>query len=152
MKKYKISYSLPVLILIFAGMAVAVASAVMYSLTLFSSPDTASTYNYVTLAVIYLVSIAYLLLSISMLVSSSYTVDDKYFTLNWGILKSRLEIKSMTRVILDDTRHTLTVFYGDDNYFIVRSATIPFPELVQALREVNDKIVFDFATDDKKDV
>ena len=133
-------------------MAVAVASAIMYSLTLFSSPDTASPYNYITLVVIYLVSGAYLALTISMLLSSSYTVDDKYFTLNWGILKSRLEIKSMTRVILDDTRHTLTVFYNDDNYFVVRSATIPFPELVQSLREVNDKIVFDFATDDKKDV
>ena len=151
MKKYKFSYSWPVLVLLFAGMVIAILSAVLYTLSFVRSFEDVSTYNYVTLAVIYVVSLGYLVLAVSMLVNSYYSVDDKFFTLRWGILKNQLEIKAMTRVILDVEKHTLTVFYNEENYFVVKSATIPFPELVQSLREVNKKIVFDFASDSKKD-
>ena len=101
MKKYKFSYSWPVLVLLFAGMVIAILSAVLYTLSFVRSFEDVSTYNYVTLAVIYVVSLGYLVLAVSMLVNSYYSVDDKFFTLRWGILKNQLEIKAMTRVILD---------------------------------------------------
>ena len=149
MKKYKFSYSAPVLLLIFAGMAVSVASIVFNVLRIVNNTSP-TTYNYISLITVVLVCIGYLVLSVSMLVNSYYAIDDKYFILRWGILKNRLEIKSMTRVLLDSERRRLTVFYNEDNYFVVKSATIPFPDLVAALREVNKKIVFDFASNDKK--
>ncbi len=149
MKKYKFSYSAPVLLLIFAGMAVSVASIVFNVLRIVNNTSP-TTYNYISLITVALVCVGYLVLSVSMLVNSYYAIDDKYFILRWGILKNRLEIKSMTRVLLDSERRRLTVFYNEDNYFVVKSATIPFPDLVAALREVNKKIVFDFASNDKK--
>ena len=149
MKKFKFSYSLPVLLLIFAGMAVSVASIVFNVLRIVNNTSP-TTYNYISLITVGLVCVGYLILSISMLVNSYYAIDDKYFILRWGILKNQLEIKSMTRVLLDSDKHQLTIFYNEDNYFIVKSATIPFPDLVAALREVNKKIIFDFASEDKK--
>ena len=149
MKKYKFSYSLPVLLLLYAGMAIAAASIVLNILRIVNN-SAPTTYNYISLIVVGLVCVGYMVLAVSMLVNSYYAVDGKYFILRWGILKNQLEIKSMTRVLLDSDKHQLTIFYNEDNYFIVKSATIPFPDLVAALREVNKKIVFDFTSSNKK--
>ena len=149
MKKYKFSYSLPVLLLIYAGIAIAIASIVLNVLRIINN-SAPSTYNYVSLIVVGLVCIGYMALAVSMLVNSYYAIDGRFFILRWGILKNQLDIKSMTRVLLDGEKHQLTIFYNEDNYFVVKSATIPFPDLVAGLREVNKKIVFDFTTNDKK--
>ena len=149
MKKYKFSYSLPVLLLIYAGIAIAIASIVLNVLWIINN-SAPSTYNYVSLIVVGLVCIGYMALAVSMLVNSYYAIDGSFFILRWGILKNQLDIKSMTRVLLDGEKHQLTIFYNEDNYFVVKSATIPFPDLVAGLREVNKKIVFDFTTNDKK--
>ena len=149
MKKYKFSYSLPVLLLIYAGIAIAIASIVLNVLRIINN-SAPSTYNYVSLIVVGLVCIGYMALAVSMLVNSYYAIDGRFFILRWGILKNQLDIKSMTRVLLDGEKHQLTIFYNEDNYFVVKSATIPFPDLVAGLREVNKQIVFDFTTNDKK--
>lgn len=146
MKKYKFSYSPLVLALIFVGMAIAVASMAFNILRLVNN-SSPTTYNYISLITVSLVCVGYMVLAVSMLVNSYYAIDGKFFVLRWGILSNRLEIKSMTRVVLDSAKHQLTIFYNEDNYFVVRSATIPFPDLVAALREVNKKIVFDFTGD-----
>jgi len=149
MKKYKFSYSWYVLTLLFVGMAIAVTSVVLNVMRIINN-QSPTDYNYVSIVTVVLVCVGYMILSVSMLVNSYYAIDDKYFTLRWGILKNQLEIKSMTRVVLDSGKRQLTIFYNENNYFVVKSATIPFPDLVAALREVNKKIIFDFADGSEK--
>ena len=146
MKKFKFSYSAPVLALIIAGMAVAVISVILNVIRILNV-STPTTYNYVSLISVVAVCAVYMVLAVSMLVNSYYAVDEKYFTLCWGILKNQIEIRSITRVLLNSEKHKLTIFFNQDNYFEVKSKTISLPDLVSVLREGNDKIVIDFTSD-----
>ena len=150
MKKYKFSYSWPVLLLLVAGMVISVAGVILNIIRIVDNTSP-TTYNYISLITVCLICVGFLVLAVSMLVNSYYAIDGKYFILRWGILKNQLEIKSMTRVLLDSDNRQLTIFYNEDNYFVVKSATIPFPDLVASLREVNKKIIFDFTDNKKKD-
>ena len=150
MKKFKFSYSLPVILLLAAGMLVSVVSIALNVSRLFSD-SVPSAYNVVSIITVLLVCVAFLALAVSMLVNSYYSIDEKFFTLRWGLLSNKLEIATMTRVELDSEKKTLTVFYGEENYFVIKSATIPFPDLITELRKINGKIVVEFSSEVKND-
>lgn len=140
-KKFKFSYSPLVIVILIVGIVIAVAAFVMQLISLINNPYP-SAYNIVTFISVTLVTAFYLSLAVSMFVASYYMIDDKYLTLRWGILKNQLEIKSMTEVDLNDDTHTLTIFYNEDNFFVLKSATIPFADLVEGLMSVNKNINF----------
>ena len=150
MKKFKFSYSLLVILLLAAGMLVSVVS-IALNVSLLFSDSVPSAYNVVSIITVLLVCAAFLALAVSMLVNSYYSIDEKFFTLRWGLLSNKLEIATMTRVELDSEKKTLTVFYGEENYFVIKSATIPFPDLITELRKINGKIVVEFSSEVKND-
>ncbi len=150
MKKYKFTFSLLVLMFIFLGFACAIGGIVLniYNFVNNTSPVT---YDYISLISVVLVGIIYIIFAISMLVNSYYSIDDKYFCICWGFLKNKLEIKTITRIALNSAKNELAIFYNEDNYFVIKSKTIDFPELATNLRKANNKIVFDFVqSDDEK--
>ena len=149
MKRYKFSYSPPVLALIIAGIVVALSSAALNVVKAINSA--VNSYDIVTLLSVFIVCAVYLVLAVSMLTSSYYIIDDKYFTLQWGLLKNQLEISAITSLKLDSANKKLTVFYNEDNFFVIRSSSIPFADLVQDLIKVNKNISFDFTEEVKKD-
>ena len=150
MKKYKFTFTYPILIIIALGFACALGGIALNTYYLLSNPDPI-TYNYISFISVAIVGVFYIVFAISILVNSYYSVDDKYFTICWGFLKNRLEIKTITRVALDSVKSQLAIFYNEENYFIIKSKTIDFPELATLLRQKNKKIVFDFVQSEETD-
>ncbi len=150
MKKYKFTFSLLVLIFIFLGFACAIGGIVLNIIN-FVNNASPVTYDYISLISVVMVGVIYIIFAISMLLNSYYSIDDKYFSICWGFLKNKLEIKTITRIALNSAKHELAIFYNEDNYFVIKSKTIDFPELATLLRKANNKIVFDFVqSDDEK--
>lgn len=150
MKKYKFTFTVYVLILIGLGFLCAIGGILLNVFKILNTPNP-TTYNYITLISVSAVGIAYIAFAIAMLVNSYYSIDDKYFSICWGFLKNKLEIKTIKRAALNSAKCELAIFYNEDNYFVIKSKTIDFPELVTNLRQKNNKIVFDFVqSDDEK--
>ncbi len=150
MKKYKFTFSLLVLIFIFLGFACALGGIILNVIN-FVNNASPVTYDYISLISVVMVGVIYIIFAISMLLNSYYSIDDKYFSICWGFLKNKLEIKTITRIALNSAKHELAIFYNEDNYFVIKSKTIDFPELATLLRKANNKIVFDFVqSDDEK--
>lgn len=150
MKKYKFTFSLWVLLLIYSGFACALGGIVLNIYNFINNPQPV-TYNYITLISVSAVSVAYFIFAIAMLVNSYYCVDDKYFSICWGFLKNKLEIKSITKASLNSAKHELAIFFNEEDFFVIKSRTIDFTDLVSLLRQKNGKICVDFvSSDDEK--
>lgn len=149
MKKYKFSFTIYVLVLIGLGYLCAIGGIILNVFKVLNNPEP-TTYNYISLISVAAVGIAYIAFATAMLVNSYYSIDDKYFSICWGFLKNKLEIKTITRAALDSAKNQLAIFYNEDNFFVIKSKTIDFPELVTNLRQKNSKIVFDFVQSDEE--
>ena len=147
MKKYKYNYSKLVLAIIIAGIPLAVACIALNILRLTKNYQSFTTYNYLALGIILLISVAYIVIAISLLIDSSYYVTDKHFVLKWGLLKNEIELKSITKIVLNTSTDKLAIYYNDEDFFNINSKNVDYGELVSAVKEKNKKIVFEMITD-----
>ena len=108
--------------------------------------DTGDSYEYVSLIIAILVHAVGLTVFSAALISSYYTVTDTELVLNWGFLKNRLPIKAMSRVVLEQTRMQLVIYYNADEFFVINAKTVEYLDLIEALRKKNGKIVFEISS------
>lgn len=59
-----------------------------------------------------LISIALAVIVVALLIKSQYIVDDKNFTTQFGLIKSKCALKDITSVVLDRDTNKLTVYMG----------------------------------------
>ena len=90
-----------------------------------------------------------LALLVSILIKSQYVVDDKYYTTQFGFIKSKFLIKDITALVLN-TNNKLTVFCGEE-YSVLTIDPKWNHEFIQALRDVNKNIDFSFVLSDEKE-
>ena len=88
---------------------------------------------------------------LTVLLNSHFTVTDEQLILNWGFLKNRLDIKSITRITLEQTKMRLAIYYNTDDFFTINAKTVDSIELVEELRRKNNKIVFEISSIEKDD-
>ena len=85
--------------------------------------------------------------------SSYYSVDDRYFTLSWGVLKNRILISDITDAIYNAELKKLTVVFSEGNFMVISVEGVDPLDVVDALRAKNKKIMFEYLSTDpgKKD-
>ncbi len=85
---------------------------------------------------------------ISIFAKAQYIVDERCFRTQFGFIKSSVEIKDVTAIVLNTDLKKLTVYLGEQ--FFVLSVNPNWNEdLVQALRAVNPNIDYSFTLADK---
>ena len=86
----------------------------------------------------------------SILIKSQYAVDDKYFTSQYGLIKSKFPVKDVTALTFDTDEKKLTVNFGEQ--FMVLSVNPDYSEaLVRALLAVNPNIDYGFTLAENND-
>lgn len=80
-----------------------------------------------------------LVILISMLVRSQYVVDEKNITVQFGVIKSKTPIESVTAIELDKDTDKLSVYCGE-TYTVIAVNKAWNDEFVQAIQAVNPKV------------
>ena len=111
------------------------------------------TNGYIGIGVTFVICALILVLTVSMAFSSYYSVDDRYFTLSWGVLKNRILISDITDAIYNAELKKLTVVFSEGNFMVISVEGVDPLDVVDALRAKNKKIMFEYLSTDpsKKD-
>lgn len=114
-------------------------------------------YPIIQYTLMFLIPLALLVILASLLISSHYSIDDKYFKTSFGIIKSKYEIAGIEAVILDRTTDKLSVYFKNNSFIVVVVKEEWYNEFIDALCKANRSISFsikskenDGGTDDKK--
>lgn len=91
-----------------------------------------------------LVGLALLVIVVALLIRSRYIVDDKYFVTQFGLIKSRCELKKITSVMLDRDTYKLTVYMNDDSYSVISVQSAWNEDFVRALLKGNPDIDYSY--------
>ena len=145
MKKFRYKYPVWIKILIIAAAVVAVASLALNIYRLIKA-NGSETYDYLSFTIATLISLIGAVLFIAMIVSSGYKVDDDNLTLYWGFLSNKMPVKSIKRIVLEQTREKLVIYYNEENFFVLNAKTVEPVDLVDELRKRNDKIIFEITS------
>jgi len=90
-----------------------------------------------------LVSVACIVIVLSILIKSQYVIDGKDYIIQFGFIKSRFPIKDITALVLDSDTKKLTVYIGEQ--YSVLSLNAEWNDaFIKALREINPNIDFSF--------
>lgn len=149
-KTYKFMFS-PLLIVVFCiGLALAAAGIVLTTLQFlaFLREDPSSVYGWLKFVLLYFVSIFLAVLIIAMLLRSRYTITDKELILQFGIIRTRYELKKIYSVRLFRGSNKLTVYFDDfkTNYTVIVVKDVWYEDFIQTLLSRNERIEFDFTT------
>ena len=108
--------------------------------------------DYLKYPFLLLVSVFCIVIVVALLIKSQYIIDEKYFTSQYGFIKSRYEIGKITSIVLDTDTYKLTVHMGEEYFFLSLSKEWN-ENFVRALLAVNPAIdySFTFAETDGKD-
>ena len=140
MKKFRYKYPVWMKIVVIAAIVLASASFTVNVYRLVKA------FDYMSSAVAVVISVVAAALFSSMLISSNYTVTDKELVLNWGFLKNRFPLSSVKKIVLEQTKEKLILYYNEENFFILNARTVDYADLVDEMRKKNDKIVFEFTS------
>ncbi len=99
----------------------------------------------------FFVSIMLLVILISLLASSYYSIEGKTLTTSFGIIKSKYDISEIQTVILDRNTNKLSVFFGESSYIIIAINPDWYDDFTDALLEANPKIEFSINSETPKD-
>ncbi len=89
-----------------------------------------------------------IVLMVSILVKSRYGVNKTYYIAQFGFIKSKTPIESITSLYLDTDTKKLTVYMGEE--FTVLSLSEKWQdEFIAAIREVKPEIEFSFSLAEK---
>lgn len=150
MKKYKYHYQKPILIAIIACLPLALCCIVVNIVRLVMTFDSYDTYKFVSFAVVIILAFAYIVFAIALLIDSSYVITDKYFIVKWGLLQNKIELKSITRMVLNVKNDKLAVYFNADDYFIVNAKGVDCAEMFDVVRKNNKRAVFEMISVDEK--
>ena len=114
----------------------------------FLQGDITSVYSWIKFILLFLVSLLLSVLIIAMLVKSQYVITEKNLIMQFGLIRSRYEIKKIRSVKLFRGSDKLTVYFDDykTNFMVIVVKNTWYDEFVRALIARNEKIEFDYIT------
>ena len=103
----------------------------------------------------FLIPAVLLVILISLLVSSYYSIDGKTLKTSFGIIKSKYDITKIETVLLDRTTNKLSVYFNDNNFIVIVVKEDWYDDFIDALCKANTNIEFSIkskeSNDDKDD-
>lgn len=136
---------LVVLALVLVLCAACVAITTWQVIEFLNGDDISSVYSWITYLLMYFVGIFLAVLVTAMLIKSQYIVTDKEFILQFGIIKSKYELKKIYSVRIFRKSNKLTVYFDDfkTKYMVVVVKEEWYDDFIRALTEYNEKIEVD---------
>lgn len=106
-------------------------------------------------SLMFLIPAVLLVILISLLVSSYYSIDGKTLKTSFGIIKSKYDITKIETVLLDRTTNKLSVYFNDNNFIVIVVKEDWYDDFIDALCKANTNIEFSIkskeSNDDKDD-
>ena len=85
---------------------------------------------------------------ITVLAKSQYLIDEKLLIVQYGVIKTKIEIKTITSILLDTDTKKMTLYMGEE-YFVLSLPEADNHEFVQAIRKNNSDIEYSFTLSDQ---
>ena len=158
--KFRYKFSKPITALIYISIALCFVG-VGINIFLIITGDVKSAanpvYPIIQYTLMFLIPAVLLIILVSLLISSYYSIEDKYFKTSFGIIKSKYEISDIETVILDRTTNKLSVYFKNNSFIVVVVKDEWYNEFIDALCKANRNISFSIESkensgdkDDKK--
>ncbi len=158
--KFRYKFSKPITALIYISIALCFVG-VGINIFLIITGDVKSAanpvYPIIQYTLMFLIPAVLLIILVSLLISSYYSIEDKYFKTSFGIIKSKYEISDIETVILDRTTNKLSVYFKNNSFIVVVVKDEWYNEFIDALCKANRNISFSIKSkensgdkDDKK--
>ena len=157
MKVFKYKFSKLTTGFIYAGLALCVAGLAINIYSLVTSDIMSAqnpVYPIIQHALFFLIPIILLVILISLLVSSYYSIDEKTLKTSFGIIKSKYDITEIETIILDRTTDKLSVFFKSGTVMVIVVNNEWYDDFIDALCKANSEIEFSIKSkehDDKDD-
>ena len=101
-----------------------------------------SLYQYGSLILAVVLSIAYIVLVVAALFKSYYFITDKELVLKWGLIKNTLSLNDAKEIKLTTNTSKLELVFEDESWFNIAINNNLKEEFVQDLKSKHEKIVF----------
>ncbi len=160
MKTFKYKFTTTTLVFIYLGLVLSVAGVALNTYNILAERVWLYANNslpVIRYALVYFISVALAVILVSLLLSSYYSVDEKYFKTSFGIIKSSYDVKTIKVINLDRATNKLSVYFDEDKFIVVVVKKEWHDEFIEALLKVNPEIEFsiqskesDGSDDDKK--
>jgi hypothetical protein len=145
MKIFKFKFTKLNKILIYVGLALA---AVGLGVSIFNlcTGDALTAKNLVYPIIQYtlllLIPVAFAAILIGLLISSYYSIDDKFLKTSFGFIKSSYKIEEITAIILDRDSNKLSVYFGDTTYIVINVNEDWYEDFINTLLEKKPSIEY----------
>lgn len=99
-------------------------------------------YPIIQYTLMFLIPIILLVLLISLIFSSYYSIDDTVLKTSFGIIKSKYQIKDIQKIVLDRTNNKLTVYLNANTFFVIVVKEEWYEEFIDTLCKANSSIEY----------
>ena len=149
-KKFRFKFS-PLMITLFCvGLALCAAGFGVntWQFVLFLQSDITSAYDWMRYLLLYLASIFLAVLIISMLIRSQYVLTEKELIVQFGIIRSRYEIRRIFSFCKLNGSGKLAVYFDDfkTKYSVIVVKEIWYDDFILALTARNERIAVDIVS------
>lgn len=145
MKMFKFKFSKLTTVFIYVGIILAVAS---FGVTLYNVIKAdyiysdKAVYSIIGYVAMFIVSVLLLVILISLLLSSYYSVGGDEFKTSFGIIKSKFKISDIEKVMLDRSSDKLAVYFKNNSFIMVVVKPEWYEDFVNELLKCNPQIEY----------
>ena len=159
MKIFKYKFTKLTLSLIYIGIALCFITLGINIYTI--STSNLSEWANITIPIIqyvllFLIPVVLLVLLVSLLLASYYSIDEKTLKTSFGIIKSKYNVNDIQTVLLDRTNNKLSVYLNNNVFFVIVVREEWYEDFIDTLCKANPKIEYsirsktDMDKDDKQ--
>lgn len=155
MKKFKYKFSRLITALIYVGIALSVAGFAVnlyYCIANGIGQAADPVYPILQYTLMFLVTVALFAILISVLISSYYIIDGKYFKTKFGFIVSKYDVQTIDSIVDNKKTGKLTVTFENGEYMVIVVKQEWYNDFIEALLAVNRKIEFSIISLDKDDI
>ncbi len=145
MKKFKYKFTKATTAFIYIGIALCV---IGLGINLYSviTGDIASSanpvYPIIQHTLMFLIPIVLLVILISLLISSYYSINENYFKISFGIIKSKCDVNDIETILLDRPTHKLNLFFKNKSFIVIGVKEEWYEDFIDALCAANPQIEY----------
>lgn len=151
MKVFKYKFTRLTSVFIYVGLALCVIGLGLNIYSVITS-DIASEaipiYSIIRYVLLFFIPIVLLVILISLLFSSYYSVDEKTLKTSFGIIKSKYDINEIETVLLDRTTNKLSVYFKNNSFIVIVVKEEWYSEFIDAICNANSEIEFSIKSKD----
>ena len=151
MKTYKFRFSKPILILSILAILVAAGGGIGWTVYRMIHIGFQTVLLGIQYVVLLLVSALVIVIFVSLLIRSFYTVTDKEIVLWFGIIKSSYKIADIESVHLFTKTNKLVIYFKNDKYTVIVVKPEWYNEFTKELLSKKENIRYDVSTSDGTD-